>query len=258
MRIIKKVYPLLGLLLALFCASANAETVGKVTALSGKADYSRQGKASQNLSPGDLIEKHDIIRTKRHSRLEITFHDGSKITLAQRTRMIVEDYVTGEQANALFSITRGKIRAFVTDAFSKRKESFKTRSRTAIAGVQGTDYEMHSSAYGTQVFVHKGLVSFQSLEPGITLIQLLRAGESALIRPASPPVVTNLASGKLSPTTQTTNKSKTSNEKNIISTDINSGGMQDLIASGLQTQDPSTLAPQKNVTIPLPPSPNLP
>ncbi len=255
MNLIKNAYPLIVILLIFSSGSAYAEAVGKVTSLFGTADYTRQGQPSKKISIGDIIEKQDIIRTKRNSRLEITFNDGSKITLAQRTRMIVENYITGEHANALFSVTRGKIRAFVTDTFSNRKESFRTRSKTAIAGVQGTDYEMHSSGLGTQVIVHKGLVSFQSLEPNIPLVQLLRSGESALIRASLPPIAIHQSSG-LARSIKETEKSEHAN--NNLNSEINSGSMQDLIASGFQTQNPNSLTPQKNVLIILPPEPNLP
>ena len=231
---------LLLLSLAWFTTAIAAE-VGKITRLKGSADIQRSGQSATPLKLGDVVSEKDILRTHGGSLLQITFNDGSKVSMAQKTRMVISEYVTDKQPSGLLDVTRGRIRAFVSDTFSKRKESFRTRSRTAIAGVQGTDYEMHAHARSTDVLVHEGLVSVKNIDTNIPKTLFLSPGQMSTTQFRTPPkLVADIRD------------ITTSNSP------IKSGSTQDLRSSGSQAADPIGSKPLDSTRIPLPATPNLP
>ena len=228
--------------LTLLSSQTQAEVVGKITRLSGSADVTRGQAAPLGLNIQDSIEDKDIIRTKSKSLLQITFNDGSRVTLAQRTRLLVSEYITDKEPSGVLDVTRGKIRAFVSDTFSTRKESFRTRTRTAIAGVQGTDFEVHSRAKETDILVHEGIVSVRNINTDIPSHLLIRAGQSSTTLLNQVP---------------TMNK-KSTTSKSGVNSSLGSGSTQDLRSSGWQSSDLIGSKPLDTTRIPLPATPNLP
>jgi len=236
---------------------ALAEIVAEVTQLTGKADVTRNGQAPLALSKGDKIEAQDIVRTKNKTQLQISFTDGSKITLAEKTRLIIKDYLVKNEPMGFFELTRGKIRSFVTKTFSQRKESFQIKTKTAIAGVQGTDFEVHSFPQESLIFVHEGIVSVKNVEANISKKQLLRTGQSAVVRSQTAPelIVMPLSSSTISDEqAEQTLADQNQNENSRL----NSGTQQDMRSGGEIKQDPVSLTPSSTRQIPLPPIPNLP
>ena len=230
------------ILLALFSSHSQAEIVGKITRLSGSADVTRDQGAPIGLKIQDSIEDKDIIRTKSKSLLQITFNDGSRVTLAQQTRLLISEYITDNEPSGVLDVTRGKIRAFVSDTFSTRKESFRTRTRTAIAGVQGTDFEVHSKPKETDVLVHEGVVSVRNIDTNLPSHLLIRAGQSSTTLLNQVP---------------TMNRRSTTSKSNVTSS-LGSGSTQDLRSSGWQSSDLIGSRPLDTTRIPLPATPNLP
>ena len=219
-----------------------AEVVGKITRLSGSADVTRGQESPLGLKIQDPIEDRDIIRTKNKSLLQITFNDGSRVTLAQQTRLHISEYITDKEPSGVLDVTRGKIRAFVSDTFSSRKESFRTRTRTAIAGVQGTDFEVHSNAKETNVLVHEGIVSVRSIDTNIPTHLLIRAGQSSTTLLNQMPTINN----------------RSTPLKSTVNSSLGSGSTQDLRSSGWQSSDRIGSRPLDTTRIPLPATPNLP
>jgi len=247
-----KIIWLFSVFIFLMTSPVFAEVVAEVSELKGRADVVRNNQASVSLKLGDKIESKDIIRTKNESRLLLTFVDGSQITLSEKTRLIVTDYVAKNKPRGFFELSRGKIRSFVTKTFSKRKESFQIRTKTAIAGVQGTDFEVHSFATESLVFVHEGIVSVKNVNVNIIKKQLLQAGQSAIVRAEAAP---QLISVPLSSSTGTEQEDQTAVED--FST-LTSGTQQDMRSGGEIKQDPISLTPSITTRVPLPPIPNLP
>jgi ferric-dicitrate binding protein FerR (iron transport regulator) len=230
-RFLLAVLLLLGLM-----AGAQAAEVGKVTRLAGSADITRGGAPARLLQAGDAIEMQDIVRTKSNSSLEITLSDGSRLTLGEDTRVNLAEFITGAEPAGLLELTRGTLRAFVTDLFSSRRESFRVRTPTAVAGVQGTDFAVSVKALLTQLIVYQGVVVVSSVDPRIPQRETVRAGQFTLIKQGEPPEPA----------------------RGLPPTAFGSGGTLDLRAGGEQGREPSLLIPNVPSSIPTPPIPRPP
>ena len=223
------------LLLLASIARCHAE-VGTVTRLLGSADITRGDTPALPLQVGDTIQQHDILRTKSASSLEITMSDGSRLSLGESTRVEVTEFVTGAQPVSLLEVTRGRLRAFVTALFSSRQELFRVRTPTAVVGVQGTDFTVLAQALLTQVIVYDGVIVASNVDPRIRQREILRAGQSTLIKRGEPPQ----PAASLAPVV------------------FGSGGTLYLRTGGEQVKEPTLLVPTVPSSVPTPPMPRPP
>lgn len=176
------------LLLVVPMHGAWAAEAGRISALEGKADVVRGGGAAVAVKVGDSVNEKDVLRTKRQSRLEVRLTDGSLLKLSELTQIEVSKYAPGgNQPDSLINAARGQVRAVVTDVFSKRKESFRVKTPTALVGVQGTDFAMHIMTNLTLLMVYEGAVSASNSNPDVAGTQILTAGQMTRILANQPP-----------------------------------------------------------------------
>lgn len=221
-------------------AVAQDEAVGRVTVLEGRADVTRGEQAAQPLTADDEIYRADILRTKSESRLEVELVDGSVIALDENTRVEVAEYLP-EEGSGLLNMARGRLRATVSKTFNKRKDGFKLKTNTSVMGVQGTDFAVLASSLETTVYVFVGLVSVTSLDPDFAQAIVLSAGQFTRVRlgePVPPPASFTPPDADGGPV-------------------VGSGSQQDVQSDGLQSNDPTVVAPQPP-PVDVPPEPNPP
>jgi hypothetical protein len=223
-------------LLFVWTASAWAAGVGEVTRLVGEADVTRGSAPAQILRVGDAVQAKDVLRTKKDSLLEVSMTDGSRLTLGESSRLEVANYAAGDQPDALLDLTRGRLRSFVTDVFSSRSESFRVRTPTAVAGVQGTDFEVSPNASSTVVTVFQGLVVTYNANPQIPERQIVPAGWSVVVEKGKAP----------------------EKPKEFSTSNFGSGGQANVYFGGDQGNDPLGLTPTVESSVPVPPIPNPP
>ena len=229
-------------LLMLFLVStggtvAQASGIGTVTEVQGHADVIRNAAPPVRLSIGDQVHRADTIRTRTRSFVEITMTDGSRLSIGQSTELHVEQYAVGSQPHGLLHVIRGRMRSLVSSVFSKKKESFKVTTPTAVVGVQGTDFAIAATSVKTRVDVFKGVVAASNIDTSIPGKCILHPGESAEIYKGKPPV--KLAAG-------------------TSMTGLKSGATQDIYSGGEQGTDPRALTPTRVQSVPLPPVPSPP
>ena len=209
-----------------------AQPAGRVTALEGHADVTRGHAPARPLALHDPLFTGDVLRTKSASRLEVELRDGSRLTLDENTRLVLDRYLTGDAPEGIFEVIRGRVRSLVGDLFSRRRESFRLRTPTSILGVQGTDFLTAADARETRVEVYAGRVAVRNRDPAIPGTLVLGPGDSALIRAGEPPVRTT--------------PGHTSRP--------GSGGVLDLRSGGIQGEDPARLTPGRVPASTAPPS----
>jgi hypothetical protein len=176
------------MLMLAWTVPAWAAEIGKVSALSGRADVTRGEAGAEELKIDDGVMQTDVIRTKSDSRLVLTMSDGSRLTMAENTRLELKHYqVEGEPAG-LLKVTRGRLRALVSKVFSSRSESFQVRTPTAVAGVMGTDFAVIVEALFTRVVVFKGIVMVRNIDPNIPKREILRKNQSTIVWQGEPPL----------------------------------------------------------------------
>jgi len=226
--------------IALAQGKAAEEPIGTVVLLEGRADVTRSEEAAVPLALNNEIFRSDILRTKSESRLEIALNDGSRFTMDENTRVEVAEYVP-EEGRGLLNMVRGRLRTSVSKTFSRRKDGFRLKTNTSVMGVQGTDFMVTATAVLTTVYVFEGVVSVTSLDPNFARAEILNAGEFTQVR-LGQPIPT--------PTTFTPVETEATKE-------MGSGSEQDVQSGGLQSDDPTTVAPQPP-PVEVPPVPNPP
>jgi len=126
-----------------------AEAVGKFTHVEGKVDVLREGAfPAITVKVQDQVYPMDIIRTKSASKAEIIFKDNTVLQIAQRSRIDVSEYYTGDTSKSVIKLSRGQVKAVVDKNVTKRialapdANRFEIRTPNAVAGVRGTEFHV--------------------------------------------------------------------------------------------------------------------
>jgi len=170
--LIYSLIPVLFLLLftvhcSLFIDSAEAAQVaGKITKIDGRVDILRAGAAAVVVAKlGDSVYIGDILRTKSDGRAEITFIDKSVMTLGPKSRLGIDEYLfkpEDDRRAASLKLYRGKSGFKVPKpVYAAEGSKFEMKTRTAVAGVRGTDGILFSDGI-EKCYVSTGLVEFRN------------------------------------------------------------------------------------------------
>ncbi|MBP6012538.1 MAG: FecR domain-containing protein [Alphaproteobacteria bacterium] len=120
------------------CAwTASADQVGRTSAIIPAASQQAQGTRS-DLNLRDPIIRNAELATAERGALEVTFLDGSKLTMGQNSRLTVDEYVYSGQGGAnkqTVRYTKGLFR-FISGTIPK--ENVKLETPTVTIGIRGT------------------------------------------------------------------------------------------------------------------------
>ena len=174
-------------LILLFATACQAQQVGEVVRLDGQAHVTHASGETVALAAGDPVFVQDTLQTAEQSVLVIRMVDQSRLTLGENTRVEVSRYRTSGEPEALITITRGRLGAFVSDFFSSRSESFKVKTTRALAGVRGTELIVIADPEQTRMIVMKGEGVVYSSDPAIVDRIILRDRQSTIIREGHSP-----------------------------------------------------------------------
>lgn len=164
----RRIIPLF-LVLAIIPQQLFAATVGKVTKTSGETLF-RAGdkdrylplKANQEIAEGNWL------RTGKKGWLELSLADGSKFTIANNTELEVAGFmVNKEKKEGNFTLTQGKLRASVVKLGGQQTD-IRVRSRTAVAGIRGTEFLMLAEGPANVFFGNEGIVNVSGSGEDVT------------------------------------------------------------------------------------------
>jgi hypothetical protein len=96
--------------------------------------------------PGDAVFENDGLSTLADSRCRIKFSNDDVITMAQHSRLGVEEYVDQRKEGkkrSLFSMVKGKAMFYSMRLFRYKDAWFNLKTPTAIVGVSGTKFGAH-------------------------------------------------------------------------------------------------------------------
>jgi len=123
--------------LAMLAASdVRAESVGNASAMIPSASQSTQGTRS-DLRLKDNIIRNAELATADRGALEVTFNDGSKLTMGQNSRLTVDEYVYSGPGAGKQTVryTKGLFR-FLSGSIPK--DNVKIETPTVTIGIRGT------------------------------------------------------------------------------------------------------------------------
>ena len=95
----------------------------------------------------------DTIVTRKKGRIRFRLNDGTVLTLASETKLIINRSVYNPKKKSRFSflsMSLGKARFWVRKLIYKRS-SFKVKTPTAVVGVRGSDFIIKATAVLTEV-----------------------------------------------------------------------------------------------------------
>ncbi|MCF8466585.1 MAG: FecR family protein [Sneathiella sp.] len=139
---------------------AAAPGVGTVTRIQNTASVIREGQELP-IQPGAMILENDEIRSSEAARVEITFIDGTRLTIGENSRIAIDEYVYNPHDNigkAIISAIQGPFR-FITGKIGKLKDKrVEVRTNLATIGIRGTDFWGGPSPDIFGVFLLKGTI----------------------------------------------------------------------------------------------------
>jgi len=168
-RLFMKRIFMLVLTLAMFPNLLFAAAVGKTTKMSGEVFF----RAGNNLNytamkQGQAVEEGNWIKTGKKGWLELSLSDGSKFTIANNTELEVNSFmISKDKKEGSFTLTQGKLRASVVKLGGQQTD-IKVRSRTAVAGIRGTEFLMLAEGPANVFFGNEGTVQVSGLGDEVT------------------------------------------------------------------------------------------
>jgi hypothetical protein len=120
--------------------------VGDVRLLQGMAVviHAEDAGIGYPLSPGDPVFQGDTLLTGADGKVNVELNDGSRLTLATNTRMVISRSVYNPEQlktrNSFIRVIFGKARFFVRKIEDLLTSDFKVKTETAIVGVRGSDF----------------------------------------------------------------------------------------------------------------------
>lgn len=157
-----------------------SEEVGKITRVEGRADILRVGKtAAEVVKIEEAVSIGDIVRTKSDGHVEITFVDNTVMKVGPKSRLGIDEYLFKPEEgkrSASLTLYRGKTGFDIWKAdFPAEGNKFEMKTRTAIAGVRGTNGLLFTGNI-ERVYVMEGKIEFSNTL-GSVLVTSGRVGE---------------------------------------------------------------------------------
>lgn len=118
-------------------------SIGKVNALEGSADLTRDG-TTRPLRKGDEIRMGDLLTTGDNSRLQVTLGDNTQLTLAEKSKIGIDDYVysptSPENNRAVYNWYEGGFRYVSGMIAKKTNPDVSVLTPYGHVGVRGTEF----------------------------------------------------------------------------------------------------------------------
>ena len=161
--------------LVVAASTASAEPVGNASAIIPAASQVPPQGTRSDLNLKDPIIRNAELATAENGALEVTFLDGSKLTMGQNSRLTVDEYVYAADSGAgkqTIRYTKGVFR-FLSGSIPK--DQVKIETPTVTIGIRGTILRISQQDGGAGgVSVESGEVTVTSkktnkvivLEPG--------------------------------------------------------------------------------------------
>lgn len=172
----KRVSLLVLLMLVLPVMAFAADDAGRIVALKGKALILRDNKTTDAVLK-DTIMLRDTVETKEASRVKMFFKDDSILTLAEKSRLVVREYLGAgdkKKGKSVFNLMEGKLRSLVGN------NEFEVHTPTAVVAARGTYF---IAATGVEegilfsiVTVIEGAVDIAHIDPAIVGVVRLEKG----------------------------------------------------------------------------------
>lgn len=132
------------------------EAVGKVVLVKGKVVIMHAGEKKGYWAIKDLpLFNGDVIVTLKKARISFVMNDGSVVTLASDTKLVINMSALDKPKkthSTFLGMELGKARFRVKKSGVNRATDFRVKTRTALVRVDGSDFVVKADEKSTSVF----------------------------------------------------------------------------------------------------------
>lgn len=157
-------FPLLLLLISISPVTAADVEIGSVIRLQNNVLLNRNGQ-SEALYVGASIQLNDKIETETDARLEILFVDGTKLTMGDNAKIMIDEYVFRPDqgiGRIFFNILKGSFRMITGNVAKLEKKEVAVQTPVAYVGVRGTDFFAGNALGKYGVLLFDGLITVRN------------------------------------------------------------------------------------------------
>ena len=167
---------------------AQGQRAGEVSRVVPTANIQRGAQRTAAAAQAPVFWQ-DAVTTDRGGRARITLDDGSVLNVGSESSLTIAKHDPGAQQTDL-ELNYGRVRATV-QKLARPGAEFKVRTRTAVAGVVGTDFFLSFINGIAELIVYEGIVQFCNLAGQCVTVG---AGQTSSIRGnESPSQPTNIS-----------------------------------------------------------------
>lgn len=147
---------------------------GEIEDVVGPAKILRSRGSSETVKKGVRVYEGDVVRTTSESRIKIVLNDKSVLILPPDSEVKIEEAKSASDAGGgdalrarrvMIELLKGKVRSHVTKKTNGDENYFKVRTRSAVAGVRGTEFvvklEQGPKEWRTEVHTISGRVDLE-------------------------------------------------------------------------------------------------
>jgi hypothetical protein len=165
---------------------ANEKEIGTVASIEGTAEIGRAGEWLV-AAVGSPIHASDLLRTGQPGHMRVVFEDDTVLTLGDASEVAVSEHVFSREegkAKSLIDLLGGTVNAVVSEYYSKPSAAYEVKTKTATAGVRGTEFVVSYEPGNkmTEVFVVDGRVEVTSVVEDVQNTVFLNANEVTYVR----------------------------------------------------------------------------
>ena len=171
-------------------------STGKLEVVSGEVLVKSAQTGETKVAKTDQkIIATDTIITGKNARTKIVMADKNEIHLSPDSKVEIKEYGADHKGkvNVLIKLLNGKVRANVRQKYDGKDKVFQIQTRTAVAGVRGTEFAANfdDTTSRAQIVTFDGSVEFGLPGPGNTIVQSVKvgAGESSVAVGGFPPAL---------------------------------------------------------------------
>ncbi|MCD6459172.1 FecR domain-containing protein, partial [bacterium] len=138
------------ILSALYVSAAKkGKQAGIVNSIEGKAVvFHIEDNKARTIAVGNKIYVNDRIVTEKNSKVQIILRNDCVFTVAEKSELVITkdmfSKLTGKRETVI-SLLKGKLRSVVGKSYSSAGSKYEVHTRTAIAGVRGTQNLVETS-----------------------------------------------------------------------------------------------------------------
>jgi hypothetical protein len=183
-------------------ASAHAAFASCGTFEVSKGDVKTQSPSGSVVAAtvGSKICSGDTVISADSSRAKIKMEDGNELNISPNSKIVIETYqydVASNKKKVLLNILKGKVRAttreenmYTDKAKDGQANTFQVRTKSAVAGVRGTDFltGFDPKTKRTEVITFRGKVEVGLPGPGGTIVNSVSVvvGQRTQVLPGQP------------------------------------------------------------------------